>query len=160
MIRKATLADHAHIMRIYDIAKAYMRQNGNHTQWQNGYPFPELVTDDINDGNMYVVCTEEGRVCACFGLFEGADPTYAHIEGAWASDTPYAAIHRVASDGTARGIFRQIFGYASKRYDHLRIDTHADNIPMQKVVTDCGFVYRGIIYVEDGTPRRAYEWFA
>lgn len=158
MIRKATAADHGMIMRIYDTAKAFMRANGNHTQWQNGYPFPDLVTEDTENGNMYVVCKDDGCVCACFGIFEGEDPTYAYIEGSWASDTPYAAIHRVASDGTERGIFKQIFAYAAERYTHLRIDTHADNIPMQRAVTGCGFSYQGIIFVEDGTPRRAYEW--
>ena len=158
MIRVAKPADHGRIMEIYEIAKAFMRKNGNHTQWQNGYPFPDLVMEDINNGDMYVVCDGDGQVCACFGIFEGDDPTYGYIEGSWGDDTPYAAIHRVASDGTVKGIFRQAFEYASGRYSHLRIDTHEDNITMQKAVTACCFVYRGIIYVEDGTPRRAYEW--
>jgi len=158
MIRKATPADFGRIMEIYEIAKAFMRKTGNMTQWSGGYPQSELVLSDIGDGNMYAVLNGDGDVVACFGLFAGNDPTYDYIEGGkWASDTPYAAIHRVASDGTEKGIFKKISDFAGERYSHLRIDTHADNIPMQRAVTGCGFVHRGTIYLADGAPRLAYD---
>ena len=160
MIRKAVREDFERIMEIYDIAKDFMRQNGNASQWQGGYPYPDIIEDDIDGGNMRVITADDGHICACFGIFEGDDPTYAKIDGSWKSDLPYTAIHRVASDGSERGIFRRIFEYASGMYTHLRIDTHADNIPMQRAVTSCGFVLCGIIYVEDGTPRMAYEWIS
>ena len=156
-IRKASDADHCRIMEIYDIAKAFMRQNGNMTQWTGGYPYPETVRKDIDDGNLYVV-TNNGSVAAVFGIFEGVDPTYTEIyDGKWASDTPYAAIHRVASDGTVKGIMHRISDFAGERYSHLRIDTHKDNIPMQKALASCGFTCRGIIYLADGAPRMAYD---
>ena len=158
MIRKATVADLPEVMRIYEAAKKFMCENGNPTQWPGNYPDEDLVLEDITDGNLYVICTENGTVAACFGLFIGDDPTYSYIEGAWASDTPYAAIHRVASDGSGRGVFRMAFEFVSARHSHIRIDTHEDNITMQKAIEKCGFVYRGTIYVENGTPRRAYEW--
>ncbi len=158
MIRRAVMSDIDAIMDIYDIAKAFMRKNGNMTQWCGGYPYRALVAEDIENGNMHVVVTDENSICACFGLFVGNDPVYDYIDGKWGDDSPYCAIHRVASDGREKGIFRRIFDYAAKRYDHLRIDTHEDNIPMQKVVTNCGFQYRGIIYLEDKSPRLAYEW--
>ncbi len=158
MIRKALPKDHSQIMNIYNIAKTFMRANGNHTQWQNGYPYPEIVAEDIENGELYVLENGDGAVHAVFGIFEGDDPTYANIEGSWTDSSPYAAIHRVASDGTSKGIFRQVFEFAAQKYSHLRIDTHEDNAPMQRAIISCGFEYRGIIYVEDGTPRRAYEW--
>ena len=40
---------------------------------------------------------------------------------------------------------------------HLRIDTHADNKVMQKQILKNGFTRRGIVYMEDGSPRIAYE---
>ena len=40
---------------------------------------------------------------------------------------------------------------------HLRIDTHRNNLVMQHVVEKHGFSRRGIIFVEDGTERIAYE---
>lgn len=158
MIRLATAADFDEIMRVYDAARAYMRANGNPTQWKDAYPQPELVISDIETGNMYVHCGDDGIVHACFGMFEGEDPTYAYIEGKWHDSAPYVAVHRVASDGTLRGVFRQTFEFVSAKHPHIRIDTHKDNITMQKAVTSCGFKYCGIIYVGDGTPRMAYEW--
>jgi len=145
-------------MEIYDIARAYMRANGNMTQWVNGYPRESLVSSDIEDGNLYVLCGDDGNPHAVFGIYPGDDPTYAYIDGKWGSDAPYAAIHRVASDGAKKGVFRKAFEYASSMYDHLRIDTHADNITMQRAVEACGFIHRGTIYLADGAPRLAYEW--
>lgn len=39
----------------------------------------------------------------------------------------------------------------------LRADTHRDNLPMQRVLEKAGFSLRGVIYVEDGSERLAYE---
>ena len=49
-----------------------------------------------------------GRFCGAFVFFIGEEPTYRIIEdGAWIDDGPYGTIHRVASDGTERGIFER-----------------------------------------------------
>ena len=157
-IRKAKKDDLPEVMRIYDTARRFMRENGNPTQWKNGYPSEELVSRDINNGNLHLLTADDGRIYACFGLFAGDDPTYDYIDGKWGNNTPYVAIHRVASDGSVRGVFRDCFNFASAQFSHIRIDTHNDNITMQKAIEKCGFVHCGTIYVEDGTPRMAYEW--
>ncbi len=158
MIRKAVNSDLPEIMRIYDAAKRFMRENGNPMQWKGTYPDKALISHDIENGNLHVLITDNGRTYACFGLFTGEDPTYSYIEGQWNDETPYAAIHRVASDGSERDVFRDCFYFVSARFSHIRIDTHDDNLVMQKAIEKCGFKYCGIIYVDDGTPRRAYEW--
>ena len=94
---------------------------------------------------------------AAFALVPGEDPTYAVIDGAWGSDAPYATIHRLASDGTCRGVFAAAINWAAARQPHLRIDTHADNHIMQTLITRAGFDYCGTITVADGSPRLAYE---
>ena len=109
-------------------------------------------------GVSYVLENEAGHLHAVFALIPGDDPTYAHIEGAWRDDSPYATIHRAGSDGTERGTFRTILAFARAQYEHLRADTHADNLPMQNCLTQSGFIYCGIIYLKSGDPRRAYEW--
>jgi len=41
---------------------------------------------------------------------------------------------------------------------HLRIDTHGDNVVMQRVLEGLGFTRCGIIYIEeDNDPRIAFE---
>ena len=37
------------------------------------------------------------------------------------------------------------------------MDTHADNAPMRHLLEKSGFSHRGTIYVEDGTPRLAFD---
>ena len=39
----------------------------------------------------------------------------------------------------------------------IRIDTHEDNKPMRRFLEKCGFKFCGIIYLEDGSKRLAYE---
>ena len=41
--------------------------------------------------------------------------------------------------------------------ESLRADTHADNKVMQHLLESEGFTRCGIIHVEDGTPRIAYQ---
>ena len=64
-------------------------------------------------------------------------------------------IHRIA--GIGGGIFTDALDFCRRKTNHIRIDTHHDNKPMQHVVEKAGFSRRGIIYVDDGTPRIAYE---
>ena len=158
MVRQAEERDVTDILRIYDAARAFMRRTGNMTQWSGGYPSDEIVRADILRGVSYVLENTAGDLHAVFALIPGDDPTYARIEGAWRDETPYATIHRAGSDGTERGTFRAILAFARAQYEHLRADTHADNIPMQNCLQKSGFVYCGIIHLANGDPRRAYDW--
>ena len=156
-IRRAVPCDMPQIMQVYACARKFMAEHGNASQWANGYPERSLLDDDILNGNLYVV-EQDGKIHGAFALISGPDETYTYIEdGEWLSDSEYATIHRVASDGQVHGIFRQVFDYCQARTGHLRIDTHRNNIIMQHVIEQCGFRRCGIIYVYDGTPRIAYE---
>ncbi len=160
MIRKAEMRDMDAVLRVYKAAKAYMVASGNPNQWEEGYP--ECVLDrDIQKGDLYVLCGDDGTIYAAFAFILGEDPTYAVIEeGAWTSGEPYGTIHRVGSDGTERGVFSKCLEFCKARSPYLRADTHHDNKTMQHVLEKHGFVRRGIIYTDDGTPRIAYEYFA
>lgn len=88
----------------------------------------------------------------------GEDPTYQVIEGgAWKSDAPYGTLHRVAGSGEVRGLFGQMVDYAWGVIPHLRIDTHENNAVMRHLVEKHGFQRCGVIYLEDGAPRIAFE---
>lgn len=135
-----------------------MHANGNPFQWKDGHPSRALLQQDIDAQQLYVICDEEDNIHAVFALVIGEDSTYAQIEqGAWRSDAPYGAIHRVASDRTLRGVFSQCVAFSLAQIPHLRIDTHARNSKMQELILSHGFVYCGVIRVADGTPRNAYE---
>ena len=52
---------------------------------------------------------------------------------------------------------RRILDFAFQHTDTLRIDTHEDNKTMQALLTKNGFSYCGIIHLENGDPRLAYQ---
>lgn len=155
-IRKATPWDLPRIREIYEMARQFMRKNGNHSQWGKGDEPEALIEEDICQGNLYVL--EEADIHAVFAFIIGEDPTYQEIEeGNWKSEEPYAAVHRVASDGTVQGVLGHVMDYCSAQVPHIRIDTHMDNKVMQHVLEKYGFVSCGIVHVPDGSPRIAYE---
>ena len=136
-----------------------MWSRGNTVQWINGYPSQELMTSEINLGHCYVCLNDSGAIVATFCLIPGVDPTYAVIEGGhWLNDEPYATIHRLASDGSVKGITDIVMNWCKEQYNNLRADTHSDNSVMQQALLRNGFVECGIIYVANGTPRLAYQW--
>ena len=156
-IRKTTAADIDRVMEIYDIAREFMAANGNPTQWGDGYPVRELIEEDVRRGESYVV-TDGGKIHGVFMFMQRVEPTYAKIDGAWLSDEPYGTIHRVASDGSVKRMFDACVAFCEKITSNLRVDTHNDNIPMQKAIERNGFTKCGTIYMlHDGTPRIAYQ---
>lgn len=155
-IRLARHEDLAEILKIYAWARAFMASNGNPHQWGTEKPSPALLREDIGNQNLYAVIDQD-RVCGAFAFLPGPDPTYRYIEGGtWRSDTPYAVIHRLAADGSG-GIFSAVLNYCQERCSHLRIDTHRDNHVMHHLLKKHGFSRRGIIYLEDGDQRIAYD---
>jgi hypothetical protein len=155
IIRKAQINDLERILEIYDLARAYMRANGNHKQWPVGTPAKETLVDDIAKGQLYV--GEDDIIRFVFAYIPGEDPTYGYIEGAWLNDEPYATIHRIASDGSVKGVLRQVVSFIKRDISNIRIDTHEDNKTMQRTILNNGFKRCGIIYLENGDPRIAYQ---
>lgn len=136
MIRKTLETDIPAVMAIYDAARAFMRAHGNATQWPEGTPSAEQLAADIAAGGSYV-CEVDGRVVATFAFLTGPDECY---------------------DGTVHGIAAAMFAFAKERANHLRIDTHRDNLPMQGASIKAGFERAGVVYVSDGTARVAFDW--
>ena len=115
------------ILEIYAKARKFMKENGNPTQWEEGYPSREIVEKDI-----------------------AADHCYDCME--------YGTIHRIASDGTTKGFARRCFDFCRQKCNYLRIDTHANNKPMQGAIRSYGFQECGIIHTRDGSDRIAFDY--
>ena len=157
MITPAAKQDLPAILEIYRYAKNFMIQSGNPYQWPSGYPWESLLLQDIEKGQLYI-CKNDGGIYGVFAFIIGEDPTYLKIDnGAWLSDTLYGTIHRIAGNGTQKGIFAEAVSYCESKIPHLRIDTHDANHLMQHLILKHGFQKCGTIYVFDGTPRIAYE---
>lgn len=152
-IRLANTSDTNRIFEIYEYARAYMKAHGNPNQWGDNRPEKSLTKDDIKNQRCYVM-EDEGHIFACFVFTIGFEKEY---EAKFPSNDKYGVIHRVASDGSKRGIVEQIVDFAKGKVNLLRIDTHEDNKIMQKVIERQNFKRLGIIYLKDKSPRILYE---
>lgn len=162
-MRLANYNDTEKIGNIYEEAKNFMRKNG-FEQWTKNYPSIENIISDINKNQLYVFENNSdiyGVACVMFG----EEKTYNKIySGSWRSNERYATIHRIAVDkkyrrtGKSREMFFDIRKYVLDRdFNWIRIDTHRQNIAMQKYLLAIGFKYCGIIYVNDCSERLAYD---
>ena len=166
------LADPEDLPAIMDAirgAKAHLAAAGI-DQWQEeDYPSVRNFAMDIDRGTCWVLCHGED-MALCFVLAPGPEADYDTItDGKWASDEPYAVLHRcaVAEDyrgsGVADEMIRQCEALTlamGRRW--LRADTHKKNRTMLDLLRRNGFQYRGNVSLAhvpaDHDPKRvAYE---
>lgn len=158
-IEQAVREDLPRIEEIYAMARKFMAENGNPSQWGSSHPPVEQLKKDIADKRLYLV-KDRDTVHGVFYFCVEDDPTYAQIFGGeWLSSQRYGVIHRIASDGSG-GILKAAVEFGRGQINYLRIDTHEDNRVMQKCLEKLEFQKRGIIYIADGTPRLAYDRLA
>ena len=157
LIRKTAEADLLQIAKIYENAKRFMRETGNPNQWNSDRPSLLSAREDMEKGVGYVA-EEDGEILAVFMFTQDPDPTYAKIYGGkWLSNAPYGVIHRIAVAKQGQGIIGKCIDECFARCQNLRIDTHRDNLPMQRALLKRGFEYCGIIYLANGDERLAYQ---
>ena len=156
-IRKARIEELDALMQIYADARAFMQQTGNPDQWWDFYPPRDLIREDIERGLCHV-CEEDGERFAVFYYCKEDDPSYRVIEdGAWLNNLPYGVVHRIAVAKRGRGVAKFCFDYALSQCGNLKIDTHRNNLPMQKALEKNGFTYCGVIRIYNGDERIAYQ---
>lgn len=154
-IRSATSEDLDFIESAFDHAREFMRANGNPTQWPSDYPNRSDALRDIERGESFLVCDEQGPL-AVFSFARGPEEEYAQIDGAWHFDDEYGVIHRLASV-RGRGVTRVVMDFCAGQVPYLRCDTHLDNGPMRRALEAYGFEPCGMIAVRGQCPRIAYD---
>lgn len=155
-IELANKTDLDKLLEIYREAREFMKNSGNKTQWGDNKPSKETLERDIENKNLYKV-VDSDEIVGAFALIYGEDKTYLEIDGNWLNDEPYATLHRVASSGKARGIMSEIIKFSEEKYENLRIDTHKNNHKMLDKIRENGFTYCGVIKIDDGSPREAFQ---
>lgn len=158
-IRKAEICDLAQILSVYARAREFMRETGNETQWKSTYPTREIILSDMENGYLHILRDEDG-IEGVFAFLPEGDPVYDHIDGKWLSEKPHAAVHRVASAGKKKGILPLCMRYVLSLADNIKIDTHENNLIMQHQLEKLGFVRCGIVTLENGESRIAYQYDA
>lgn len=162
-LRRTRDEDVIRVMEIIKQAQEYFKAR-NIDQWQNGYPEKEVIKADIQSGWSYV-WKEKDKIVATAAISFDGEPTYDEIyNGEWFSSGEYAVIHRICVDNEYKGLglASQILDSAEslcvdRNVHSIKIDTHRENISMQKSLIKNGYKYCGIIYLEDKSERVAFE---
>lgn len=165
-IRKTNVRDLDTVMEILNEARRTIAALGIN-QWQDGYPTPEVISDDIARGRSRVML-RNGEIIGTFAVLDDGEPTYDRIfDGHWLTgddNRNYVAVHRVAISVKSRGsgASGELVNYVCKTAAELgmasvRIDTHEGNAVMRRMLEKNGFIHCGTIYLENGDPRVAYE---
>jgi len=155
-IRKTTMADIESVMVVYSFAQNMMAEYGNCDQWGTVHPPRALIEEDIRIGQSYV-CVSGDEILAVFMVSTIPDPTYDIINGAWLDDKPYAVVHRIARGRNGKGAGEFCLNWCFKEFGNVRIDTHEANLPMITLLKRLGYEYCGIIWIENGDERLAYQ---
>lgn len=161
--RKSVETDVTSIMNIIKQAQAYFKEQGIN-QWQDNYPNFETVKKDIINKNGYILLKDNNIVGTVAVAFDGEKNYEAIYDGEWISNDEYAVIHRIAVDHNYKGlglssvIIKNIEKICLKKGVHsIKVDTHKENLSMQKLLQKNRFQYCGIIYLEDKSKRIAFE---
>ena len=161
---KLIRANEFQVHEIWEILrKAILRRKSEGSrQWQDGYPNPEIIQDDIVTRSGYVAI-EKRQLIAYVCLKINDEPAYAELEGKWLSNSDFVVIHRLAvaedrlGQGIATAIFHSIEDFARKKnIQSIKIDTNFDNYPMLRLLGNMGYSYCGKVYFRE-SQRKAYE---
>jgi GNAT superfamily N-acetyltransferase len=153
------------IMKIIGEAQVFLASH-NIDQWQNGYPNEEAILRDITNNVSYIITSKDSILIGTAMFSTKKEPTYKSIEGEWItkSDSKYGVIHRMAvtNEFRKKGIAKFIFEQCEQQLLQnnimsMRIDTHEDNLVMQSLLKKLKYLYCGVIYLDNGDKRLAYE---
>ena len=137
-------------------------------QWQGVYPDEAAFRADLARGECFVVLHGE-EIAAFFTLSLREEACYAEItDGKWTEGMAYCTLHRasVAKDYRGSGMAEKLIGCVEQQARAfglrcIRTDTHKKNKPMQRLLRESGYRYRGNVMVasEPGhdPARQAYE---
>lgn len=161
--RQAKISDLDQIVEIIELSKKYLKET-KVDQWQDGYPAKEDLRRDIESGSSYVLTNKDEIVATTVISLDGESTYNSIFNGEWITNEDYIVMHRVAVHDKykGKGIFKELIKEAeslalNKGISSIKIDTHRDNISMQRAVVKNDFKKCGIIYLEDGSERIAFE---
>ncbi len=164
-LEKAAKEDLRSIMSMVHDAQAYLASK-QIDQWQNGYPEEGVILNDIANAESFLVRNKENQAIGTTMFTTNPESTYERIDGLWLTEkkASYGVIHRMAVAAVARkhGVAKFIFknceeALVKRGVASMRIDTHEENQAMQGLLKNLGYSYCGIIFLENGDKRLAYE---
>ena len=159
--RKARITE---IPQIWDILQNAIlrRKKDGSEQWQDGYPNPEVIENDIKKEAGFVL-TNENTIIGYVAVIINDEPAYTAIQGKWLSNEDFVVFHRVAiaEDYLGKGLSKVILNFIedfalSKQIYSLKADTNFDNLAMLHLFEKLGYQYCGEVFFR-GSARKAFE---
>ena len=155
MIRKAHSED---LFILNEMAKSIRTQMNDLglKQWLGHYPNTDHFKEDLKKDGLYVY-SDNDTILGSISILEENDPPYQAIS--WHRDHALV-IHRLMVDpnhqkkGVGIALFTYAINKAKQGYGSLKVDTHPDNIRMQKLILKMKFEYMGYL---SSINRLAYE---
>jgi GNAT superfamily N-acetyltransferase len=159
--RKAEQDDAEIIWEVLQQAIQKRKEEGSN-QWQDGYPNPEVIANDISKGIGFVLVIDQ-QIVGYTAIDINNEPAYEELEGTWLTNGDFVVFHRAAiskdyvGKGLANNLFERIENYALENQIYsVKADTNFDNGPMLYLFEKLGYTYCGEVYFR-GSPRKAYE---
>ncbi|MGY5355364.1 N-acetyltransferase family protein [Wenyingzhuangia sp. IMCC45467] len=160
-VRKAVLLDVNSIWEILEQA-IERRKLERSNQWQDGYPNPEVIKNDIEKEVAFVLIEDE-IIVGYVAILINDEPEYKNIEGKWLTEDRFVVFHRVAisenhlGKGLAKKMMCFIEEYALQHHIYsIKADTNFDNMAMLSIFKKLGYSHCGKVYFRY-SPREAYE---
>ncbi len=169
--RRSNKQDIDSMLEVIEDAVSFLHEQGV-DQWQRGYPNRAALENDIAEGISWVVLDDEMPMqpLALCAIRPGEEACYRTLtDGCWRNETgAYVTIHRIAVRSACRGRGLAAFLYASAEEQarkmgavSVRVDTHPDNLVMQRTLAKAGYVRCGALTLvagpEAGNPRLGFE---
>ena len=145
-MRQATKEDMQAVYSLFREATEDMIAKGI-DQWDELYPTPAHLDDDLAKGELYVG-ELEGRVVCAVALNSVCDPQYQNA--AWQGSGPFIIAHRLCvspgaqGQGVGRALMSDVENWAQERgYCQVRLDSFAPNLQAQRMYQRLGYAIRG-----------------
>lgn len=151
MIRKGRIEDIDTIIKmIANTVKVMKRENND--QWDEKYPSPDIIKEDIRTGALYVL--EEGTRVTGTITIDNKEPAEYH-EIPWRKEGPAYTFHRltVNPDKREKGAASQLINFAEKiaiknNIPYMKVDTYSLNFKAQNLFEKNGYQKAGELFFQ------------
>lgn len=142
--KQAQVEDFETLLAILKDGRSQLAEAGIN-QWQGDYPNPDQIKADIKSGYAFLFNSDDHQTVGAVTVIPAPDHVYDSMDGEWLVDTTsYLTIHRLAihsdhaGNGYATKLFTGVIDHIIGEHpevDSLRVDTHIDNLAMQRIIT-------------------------
>ena len=152
--RTATIDDLDALVALYGAATQDMLRQGI-DQWDEYYPDREILTEDVESGDMTLGLLDGEPACA-WVVNREYEPEY--VSGAWEhTGGDFCVLHRlcVNPELQGRGLARQAMAHMEKNaldkgFDSVRLDVFSQNLHAQRLYERLGYKRTGEVRFRKG----------